>query len=242
MVAAGVKEPPRLPHVVGVELVQDVSGIASPVEGFFRRYRHRAKSQLSDGSRTDPYVVDYIDRGPGRRNSVAVALFVLDRTHPGRSQIVLRQQLRYAVYVAAGAPMMTEVVAGIVEGDESPTRAAVREVAEETGLAIAEADVFTLGGPFYPSPAAMTEMIHMVGARLPDDALERPLPPAPGDGSAMELGARLIAVALDDALALPGGPADPDVDRVTLCDAMTEIALRRLRDHLLNRQPPEEAE
>ena len=222
----------HMPYVIGVELVQDVSGIASPVDGFVRRYRHRVKSRLSDGSRTEPYVVDYVDRAPHRRDAVGVALYV-PAARPGDSVVVLRQQLRYPVFIATGAPLMTEVVAGILEGQESPVDTALREVEEETGLVVESHQASVLGGPFYPSPGIFTEMIHVVAVQLPPDALDRPLPIAPGDGSPMEVGARLIAVRLDDALALPAGP--PRDSSTTLCDAKTEIALRRLRSHLEQR-------
>ncbi len=232
MVPAGVKKPPLLPYAVGVELLQDVSGIASPVEGFLRRYRHRAKTRLSDGTRTEAYIADFVDRSPDRRDAVAVALYV-PAPEPGNSVVVLRQQMRYPVWVAASAPLMTEVVAGILEDGEEPEQTAAREVEEETGLTIASADVIRLGGPFYPSPGVLTEMIHVVAARLPVGALDRPLPAALGDGSPMEVGARLVALALDDALALPAGPPSNDPTQVALCDAKTEIALRRLRDWLM---------
>lgn len=231
MVGICVKKPPLMPHAVGVEVLQDVSRIASPVDGFVRRYRHRAKTRLSDGTRTEAYVADYIDRAPGRRDAVAVVVYIPD-PQPGRSLVILRQQLRYPVWIATGAPLMTEVVAGVLEGDERPEDTARREVAEETGLSVDADAVVRLGGPFYPSPGVMTEMVYVVAARLPPDTLNAPLPVAPGDGSPMEDGARLIAVALDDALALPSGPPTADVDRVTLCDAKSEIALRRLREWL----------
>ena len=216
--------------------MQDISGIASPTEGFVRRYRHRAKTHLSDGTRTDAYVVDFVDRAPTRRDAVAVALYV-PAPEPGRTMVVLRQQLRYPVFVATGAPLMTEVVAGVLEDDEPPEQTAVREVAEETGLTISSRNVERLGGPFYPSPGVFTEMIHVVAARLQPDALDGPLPIAPGDGSPLEAGARLVAVALDDVFDLPHGPPGAGDTRVLLCDAKTEIALRRLRERLV-RSPP----
>ena len=221
-----------MPYVVGVELVQDVSGIASPVDGFLRRYRHRAKSRLSDGQRTAPYIADFVDRGPGRRDAVAVALYV-PAPKTADVQVILRQQMRYPVFIATGAPLVTEVVAGIIEGDEPPARAAAREIEEETGLTVDEAHIVTLGGPFYPSPGVLTEMIHIVAAPLPPDALAAPLPVAPTDGSPMEAGARLVAVGLEDALRLPAGPPTAGDEQTRMCDAKTELALRRLRDRLL---------
>ncbi len=233
MLPEGVTKPPAMPYVVDVELVQDVSGIASPVEGFLRRYRHRAKSRLSDGTRTEPFIADFVDRGPRRRDAVAVALYIPD-SEPGRSRVILRQQMRYPVFVACGAALVTEVVAGIIEGDEPPSRAAAREIVEETGLEVPETAIQILGGPFYPSPGVLTELIHVAAAPVPADTLDTPLPAAPTDGSAMEQGARLIALTLEDALTLPAGPPSAGDERVLLCDAKTEIALRRLYETLLN--------
>ncbi|MEL7369376.1 MAG: NUDIX hydrolase [Myxococcota bacterium] len=225
-----------MPHVIGVEVIEDISGIASPVDGFARRFRHRAQSRLSDGSATASFTADYVDRAPGRRDAVAVILYEPD-DEPARTRVLLRQQMRYPVYVAAGAPLMTEVVAGILEPGESPLDAARRETTEETGFTVDAADATRLGGPFYPSPGIMCEMVYVVAVKLPSGALDAPLPEGAGDGSPMEVGARPVVLSLNEALGLPARPPRADPADITLCDAKTEIALRRLRSWLQGEHP-----
>src|SRR6185369_8190501 len=117
------------PRAVAVELIQDISGISSPLEGFLRRHRHRLKTILSDGQRTDVYVADFCDRAADRRNAIAVAAYARDPGgDPMDAWILLRRQMRYAAYLVTGQPLTTEVIAGILEGDEALEEAVIREV------------------------------------------------------------------------------------------------------------------
>lgn len=216
-------------RAVGVEIVQDISRISSPMDGFLQRHRLRAKTLLSDGTRTETYVVDYVDRDARRRDAVAVAAYC--PPPPGESSasalVLLRRQLRYPAYLVAGAPLLTEVVAGLMEAPEPPIEAARRELYEETGLDLEPSRFAVLGPPFFPSPGAMTERIFVVCAELPESvrALDS-LAPAPGDGSPMEEGAEVLSMSLGDALWLLDAPHGEQ--EITIEDAKTEIALRRL--------------
>lgn len=222
--------------MAGVELVQDLSRISPPTEGFLRRYRHRVKSVLSDGQRTETFVVDYVDRTPERRDAVVVAAYQpAPSGDPGEVQVLLRRQLRYPVQVVLGQPLFLEAVAGILEGDEPVVRAAARELFEEAGLDLPAHRFKVLGQPFFPSPGILTERIHVVAAALDPGALERPLHPAPTDGSAMEQGAELVSLTLDDALRLSEVPAS---EPIYLADAKTELALRRLAVALTRETTP----
>lgn len=217
------KQPPR---VVGVELIQDISRISSPVDGFLRRHRHRAKSLLEDGTRTETYVVDFVDRAGDRRDAVAVAAYWPDPGgRPEAATVLLRRQLRYPVHAVSGAALFTEVVAGILEHPETIERAATRELWEEAGVLVDVACVRPLGAPFFPCPGIVTERIYPVAAILPGTP-DTGLAAASGDGSPLEEGAELVAMSLGDALSATGrlgGEVTPFI-----ADAKTEIALTRL--------------
>ena len=223
----------RAPRVARVELVQDLSRISSAVDGFLKRYQHRAQSVLTDGQRTGTYVVDYVDRDPQRRHAACVLPYVpADPSEPpDKAQVILRRQMRYPVHLVLNQPLMLEAVAGIIEGSEAPVQTAVRELWEEAGLRVAASTVRTLGAPFFPSPGILTECIHVLAVPVSASALQPgALPPAPTDGSEMEQGAELLAMELQDALALAQVPPGPD--GLFIADAKTEIALHRLKAQL----------
>lgn len=224
----------RAPRVARIELVQDLSRISSAVDGFLRRYRHRAKSVLTNGHRTGTYVVDYVDRTPERRHAACVLPYVrpADRSDVGKTQVILRRQMRYPVHLVLGQPMMLEGVAGIIEGGETPIQTAVRELWEEAGIEVSADWVHSLGAPFFPSPGILTECIHVLAVPVAARLLEPgALPVPPTDGSEMEQGAELLSLELDDALAL--AHVAPGKDGLFLADAKTEIALHRLRAYLM---------
>lgn len=62
---------------------------------------------------------------------------------------------------------VTEVTAGMIDSGETPERAAVRELKEETGIVIDEASLKPVL-PFFPSIGGSTEGLHLFFADLPD--------------------------------------------------------------------------
>lgn len=219
-----------LPIAVGVELIQDLSALSSPVEGFLRRHRHRIKTLLSDGTRTDTYVADYIDRAGDFRDAVAIAVFARQRSI-GETLILLRRQVRYAAWISTGAPLVCEVPAGVLELPETPEECAQREVYEETGIEIGLDKVRQLGRPFFILPGTITERLYSACAEVPEKALRAAAGTQPlGDGSPFEEGAELVVLTLEQALQSIAGKrhgATPDI-----MDSKTEILLRRLKDAL----------
>jgi ADP-ribose pyrophosphatase len=218
---------PPWPRPVAVELIQDISGISSPTEGFLRRLRHRVKTVFSDDTRTDTYVVDYIDRDPSRRDAIGVAVYSLDpEASVEETRVLLRRQVRYAAYQITGQALTTELIAGLIEGGERPEQTTVRELLEEAGLTIQERDVRSLGPPFFVVPGTMTERMFPVAVQVSAEMLEtaRFVPPG-GDGSPFEEGAEHEIVTLAEAFArIDRGPgAEP-----YLADAKTELILGRL--------------
>jgi ADP-ribose pyrophosphatase len=74
----------------------------------------------------------------------------------GKERILLVRQFRYPARQS-----LWELVAGGLEPDESPQRAAARELKEETGYT---AGSFNLLFSFYPSPGVLSEKMHLFEA------------------------------------------------------------------------------
>lgn len=217
-------------RVAGVDLIQDISAISSPIDGYLRRYRHRAKIRLGDGTRTDAFVADYVDRDPRMRDAIAVAIFARPQGNRRASgvRILLRRQMRYAAYLVTREPMVTEVVAGLIERPESPEETAVREIREETGIEVDRDRVRALGPPFFPIPGILTERMYPQVAEVEEADLERAAIDVPlGDGP-MEQGAEHLIATLGDALRSIDLDPTRDPGGLRIEDAKTELVLWRL--------------
>jgi ADP-ribose pyrophosphatase len=216
------------PLAASIDLIQDISAISSPVEGYLRRYRHRIKTRLSDGSRTDVFVADYVDRASHQRDAVGVVLFARGDTSMS-ARVLLRRQLRYAAYIALGAPLVTEVVAGLIERPETPEQTAVRELYEEVGIEVAPDAVKRLGKPFFILPGLLPELMYPIAIELTPQLLEAACEAMPsGDGSPFEQGAEHVIMTIEEAIATSCAPGA----NVDVADSKTELLLRRLEQGL----------
>lgn len=115
------------------------------------RFRHR----LYSGAWSPVRVYDVLRRG------AAVAVMPYD---PERDSVVLVEQLRLPAWLAGAAPWQVEVPAGLVGAGEQPEAVAVREMREETGLAL-------FGDPipiqrYLPSPGNSDESVFLFCARI----------------------------------------------------------------------------
>jgi ADP-ribose pyrophosphatase len=209
-----------------VELVIDSDELVGQ-GGFLAIRRLRMRNRRGDGSLSEPYVCDFIAR-PYGQDAVVVAVYA------GR-QVLVREGLRPALSMGrdpARAPVpeppptmfLTELVAGIVEpgdrGEDGLRQRAAHEVHEEAGFVVDPARVILLGAGMFPSPGSMVEKFHFCAVEV-DRTTQEPLR---GDGSPMEEGARTRWLDLDGAI-------DACV-RGEITDLKTELALRRLADHL----------
>lgn len=220
----------RWPLAARVELIQDVSRISSPIEGYLKRYRQRVKTVFTDGSRSEVYVVDFVDRGPARRDAVGFVLWSRVRGAPiADTRILLRRQLRQAAYVVTGRPLITEVFAGLIEDGEPPETCVLREAWEEAGVEVTPNQITRLGRPFFPVPGLFTERIVPLAVEVDESAFERAARgPAPGDGSPFEEGSISLALTLGEAFAMIEADEPTDPREITLDDAKTEIIVSRL--------------
>ena len=195
--------------------------------GFLAIRRLGLRNARGDGSLSPPYVCDLIVR-PYGQDAVVVAIYT---RVAGEIRVLVRQCLRPAIALgrdAGQAPLpeaqpelfQTELVAGIVEvGDRLAERAAA-EVHEEAGFTVAASAITVLGAGMLPSPGCMVEKFYFTAVEV-DPATQQALV---GDGSPMEEGATTRWLALDDVIEA--------CTRGEICDAKTELGVRRLRDHL----------
>ena len=204
--------------------------------GFLRVERYHLRNRRKDGSASRPYVCDFVGRAKGP-DAVVVALY--HRVGPGPDasvNVLLRRGLRPALNlgrppaelpIPEGDPRLTliEVVAGIIEredeGEAGVRHRAAVEAMEEAGIEVAPERVEFLGAGTFPSAGSMPEKFWLTAAHVDDpDAAVVP----PTDGSPMEEGAHCWWMELNEAI-------DACV-RGEIEDCKTELALRRLRDHL----------
>lgn len=199
--------------------------------GFLAIRRLRCVNVRDDGTRSAPYLCDFVIRPKGL-DAVVVAVWA--RTD-GRVRVLLRDGLRLPLHVGrpgAATPIpdgkaylfFREVVAGIIEvedvGEAGVRRRAAIEVEEEAGFRVDASRVAILGAGTFPSPGAMAEKFWLAAVEVDPGTVAQ----ASGDGSPMEEGATVEWLDLDDAIAA--------CVRGDIEDAKTELALRRLAERL----------
>ena len=108
-----------------VELVDHVVAF----QGFFRIGRYRFRHGLHQGGQSGILQREVFERSP----SAAVLPY-----DPRRDEVVLIRQFRAGAYAAGRHPWPWEIVAGILEPEESPEALVRREAVEEANLMIGE--------------------------------------------------------------------------------------------------------
>lgn len=184
----------------------ELFGIDALYRGFFALNRYRLRFERYDGSWTTEIDREIFERGH------AVAVLPYD---PLRDRVVMLEQFRPGALEATGGPWMTEIVAGMIEADESIEAVAHREMQEEAGLT---ADRLYPITRYWVSPGGTTESIYLFLALVDSDK-------ATGfHGLEHEQeDIRVLTLPLDEAL--------NRVDQGTICSAAPIIALQWLDRH-----------
>lgn len=213
-----------LPEPITVELVAERDDAASERD-FLRVRRCRLRNVYADGTRSDVFPYDMIER-----TAIDAVVILLESGTSDDPQVCLRSALRpplafrerlaHPISDPREQSVLWELPAGLIEpdekGEEGVMRCAARETLEETGFSIEPARFQRLGAPTFLSPGVLAEKIHVVHAHV--DSADRGIPTE--DGSPVEARATVRFVSLRSALSA----ADDGV----LCDAKTELALLRL--------------
>jgi len=207
-----------------LELVEDISPLAPA--GFLRLIRRRLRGKFPDGTRSQPFAYDEVDR-----RAIDAVVIAAHFVQGGQRWVYLRSALRPPLRFRdpARSPggsretgALWELPAGLIEPGEQSTggvlRAGCRELREELGFLALEGDLQMLGPPIWPSPGVLSERLYFVQLVVQPERREEPSL----DGSALERHGRVVAVPLERALELCRSGR--------IQDAKTELALRRLAE------------
>lgn len=108
------------------------------------------------------------------RIDVPGAVLILARLLPSDRFVLIRQ------FRPPARRMVIECPAGLMDQDESPARAAERELREETGYVASRLTVFP---PAYTTPGLSDEAVYMVIAEIDENAAENRDPQTDFDGT-----------------------------------------------------------
>lgn len=226
MTRKSLPDAPRLPEI-RLELVEDLS--PAGFGGFLRLIRRRYRAHYPDGSISEPFVYDQIDR-----RAIDAVVICAHYTGPQGRTVYLRSALRPPVFdrdpsrgpFRGHHPLgnLWELPAGLVEeGEQSESGTALtaqRELHEEVGFEVALGELEPLGPPVFPAPGFVAEQHFFFHVEV--DPRRRGAPKL--DGSPLEHMGVVIEVSLERALEM--------CRRGQIQDAKTELGLRRLAAEL----------
>lgn len=216
----------NLPAIV-LELVEDLTPRAE--SGFLRLLRRRYRAHYPDGSASEPFVYDSIDRRC--LDAVVIAAHYVDAS--GVRHVYLRSALRPPLLDRGPARSATpeedpkdagiwELPAGLVEeAEQSPEglrRTCARELAEELGFEVPPERCLKLGPGTFPVAGLFAERHYYYEVTVEPSTRGEPSL----DGSALEKCGEVLAIPLARALELCRAGA--------LLDSKSEVALRRLAE------------
>ncbi|EMA3774960.1 ADP-ribose diphosphatase [Vibrio cholerae] len=115
-------------------------------KGFFRMVKYRFKHKRFAGGWSEPVEREMFERGH------AAAMLPYD---PIRDQVVIIEQIRVGALEDA-QPWQLEIVAGVIDTDESAEQVVRRESVEEAGLTVGRIEKIT---SYYPSSGGCSEKL-----------------------------------------------------------------------------------
>ncbi len=124
-------------------------------QGYLQVDVYRLRHKKFDGTWTDELPPREVCV---RRHAVGALLY-----DPERDSVVLIEQFRVAAASAHGPAWLTEVVAGLIDGDESPEDVARRESWEEAGCTVQDLEKIC---DYYPSPGILSEFVTVYAGRI----------------------------------------------------------------------------
>lgn len=113
--------------------------------GFFKIDTLRFKHKRFAGGWSDTVSRELFERGD------AVAILLHDSKH---KKIALVEQFRIGPFARGAQPWMLELVAGMIDKDETPEQVGIREAKEEAGVTLNSLDLIA---KYYSSPGGSSE-------------------------------------------------------------------------------------
>jgi ADP-ribose pyrophosphatase len=122
--------------------------------GFFELRRLTVEHDRFAGGTTGPLVREVLHR------SDVVAALLYD---PASDKVVLVEQYRAGAHTAGVNPWLVDIVAGRIEGAQTPIETVTREIGEESGLTPRSIERI---GTYFTAPHLSSEIVHLYCATV----------------------------------------------------------------------------
>ncbi len=174
-------------------------------------------ARYPDGTESAPFAYDL-----ATRTLIDAVVIAAHFSRDGVRHVYLRSAVRPPCALRSVPPrhdgLLWELPAGLIEPGEDPAATAARELAEEVGFDAHHTSMRPLGPWTFPAPGIIAERHIFYAVEV--DPRTRGTPAE--DGSALEREATVLAVPVADAL--------EHCRTGAICDAKTELGLRRLME------------
>ncbi len=129
-------------------------------QGYFAIDRYTLRHRLFAGGWSNEFQREVFERG----NAAAVLLY-----DPDLKQVILLEQFRIGALSSEKSPWMIEVVAGIIEENETAEQVAIREAVEEAGQKV---DNLIKIGQVFATPGGSSEQLLLFCAKADASSAE----------------------------------------------------------------------
>lgn len=186
---------------IALEVIERVAKYNA--DGFLKVITYLFQAHYEDGTKSKTFKVDNVDRN---NLDAAVIIPYFYDSESKEYKIYLRSSLRPGVAVKEirklddvngkilNNGVLWEFCAGLIEPNEKPTEAAVRELKEEIGFEVLESNIKQLGHSSYPCVGLCGEELFFFTVKVnPITRVEPTL-----DGSVMENEAKIISLSIEE--------------------------------------------
>lgn len=123
-------------------------------QGFFRIELYTMRHRLFAGGWSEPMQREIFERG----HAAAVLPY-----NPITDEVVLIEQIRIGAAASSASPWLLEIIAGMIDTDETARQVAIREAEEEAGIVLTELLPML---NYLSSPGGTTERIQLYVGKL----------------------------------------------------------------------------